>query len=185
MKALTFILSVIILVYCQDSSKPSKKEAYSLLHTDTELISAIEHFSVLVNQDSLADNNNTPVLIHAVLSKNNCFITATRRHEQYHHAEIIGETECNGYRVIFHSDRTRLPSQVLRKVNMKETDYKKLQNYEPLIWSDGQLYDKDTYMVWFQIKNRAKLKFQAIVGRSPEEMLEWGIDIRERAKKIK
>ena len=57
MKTLTIILSVIILVYCQNGPNPSKKDAFRLLSLDTELITAIEHYSVLVNQDSL-DNHN-------------------------------------------------------------------------------------------------------------------------------
>ena len=60
MKTLTIILSVIILVYCQNGPNPSKKDAFRLLSMDTELITAIEHYSVLVNQDSLdnLDNHN-------------------------------------------------------------------------------------------------------------------------------
>ncbi len=185
MRTITCILSALVLVCCHSSSTLSKEEAYRLLPKDTELLSAIAHFSVLVNPDSLPNNNNAPVLFHVALSKDDCFITATRRHEQYPNAEIIGESECNGYRVIFHSDGTTRSSRVLRKVQLKDTDYIIDDRFDPEIWEDGQLYDKNTYVVWFKITKGAKLKYNLIIGRSPEEMLEWGIDIRERAKNIK
>ena len=78
-----------------------KKEAFLLLSRDTSILPAIEHFSVLVNPDSLQDNRDLPVIIHALVSNGNglryCILSATRLNEQYKGAFTDGSTEKSFY----------------------------------------------------------------------------------------
>lgn len=186
MKYYVNILLCILSLSCGSIDVHDKKEAFRRLRLDTDILPAVEHFSILVNRDSLPDTHNTPVLIHVLVSNGTefpyCSIIATRLHKQYVEARILGETMCNGYKVIFHDRDSTLSSSVLKDVHLKPTEYRMEGDYEPRPVIDGQLYDKTSYGVMYTIKDDASLNFLTMWARSPSEMLEWGIDVREQAK---
>lgn len=181
MRKIIVIITYILLSSCGRNSTLDKKEAFSLLRSDNSIIPAIEHFSLLVNRDSLPNPSNSPVLLHVLVSDSEssqpfCTITATRKHEQYANAKIIGETECNGYRVIFHSRSSLLTPRVLKNVNMRETNYIEVLDFEASPAIENHSYEKDLYMVWYNISENATLQYDNILARSPSEMREWGIE---------
>ena len=184
---LLFTIVLCLLLSSCNNRIVDKKEAFLLLSRDTSILPAIEHFSVLVNPDSLQDNRDLPVIIHALVSNGNdlryCILSATRLNEQYKGAKVIGETECNGYKVVFHTRGTSLSNILLQNTPLNDSDYRAIDDEDRDYYFD--VYDKDRYSVWFDITENASLQYRFIFARSPEEMLEWGIDIRERVKKIK
>ncbi len=166
---------------CGVNGTIDKREAFRQLRLDTSIMPAIEHFSLLVNRDSLQNSINSPVLLHVLVSDHEssrpfCTITATRQHEQYAQARIIGETECNGFRIIFHTRSFSFAHRVLKGVNMRKTDYKEISNYEMPPEIEDYSYAKNLYMVWFNINENASLQYEFILARSPSEMREWGVD---------
>ena len=180
MKTFTVTVLCLLVISCGAKKSLDKKEAYHQLRLDTDILPAIDHFSTLVNCDSLPKIDNNPVMLHVLISNGAefpyCSIMATRLHKQYNDAIILGETECNGYRVIFHArDTIRYPS-VLKDVHLEKTNYSKDDNYEPFAEIDEDSFYIHIYMVMFRIKEDNSLQFFVMLGRSSSEMLEWGID---------
>lgn len=189
MKVVIIIIVSILSVLDNRSCPLDKKEAFRQLCMDTDIFSAIEHFSVLVNCDSLPNYDNAPVRLHVLVSDGVpsafCTITATRQHEQYVGAKIIGETECNGYPVIFHLRGNPLPLRIVKAMHLNNTEYREERDYEVDSEIEEHSFAKKFYMVWFKVTCDATLQYNFIMARSPSEMLEWGIDVREQEKKVR
>lgn len=187
MKTFTISFLCLLIISCGNNNSFDKKEAYRQLCLDTDILPAIEHFSTLVNCDSLPKIGNKPVMLHVLVSNGEefpyCSIMATRLHKQYNDAIILGETECNGYRVIFHARDTSLYPGVLKDVHLEKTKYRKDDNYEPPAEIDEDSFYINIYMVLFRIKEDNSLQFFVMLGRSPSEMLDWGVDERKQVVK--
>jgi hypothetical protein len=188
MKTYTISILFLFVISCGNINSFDKKEAFSQLRLDTRILPAIEHFSALVNRDSLPEIDNNPVMLHVLVSNGEeypyCSITATRLHKQYYNAIILGETECNGYRVIFHVRDTSLYPGVLKGLHLEKTNYCKDDNYMPPREAD-EFFFNNNYMVMFVVKEDNSLQFDGMLERSPSEMLEWGIDVRKQSNSIK
>lgn len=188
MKTYTILFLFLFVISCGNNNSFDKKEAFSQLRLDTRILPAIEHFSVLVNRDSLPEIGNDPVMIHVLVSNGEeypyCSITATRLHKQYYNATILGEMECNGYRVIFHVRDTSFYPGVLKDVHLEKTNYCKDDNYLPPKEVD-KFFLNNNYMVMFVVKEDNSLQYDVMFERSPSEMLEWGIDVRKKSNIIK
>ncbi len=187
MKVYTLSILFLLVISCGNTNSYDKKEAYCQLRLDTGILPAIEHFSVLVNCDSLPKIDNNPVMLHVLVSNGEeypyCSIMATRLHKQYNDATILGETEGNGYKVIFHARDSSLYPGVLKGVHLKKTNYRKNDNnVSPAEIAEYSLYN-NIYMVLFKINEDNSLQFDVMLGRSPSEMLEWGIDKHEQVDK--
>lgn len=182
MKTCTIYIVCLLVLSCGNNNSFDKREAYRQLRLDTDILPAIEHFSTLVNCDNLPKIDINPVMLHVLISKGEefpyCSIMATRLHKQYNDAIILGETECNGYRVIFHARDTSLYPSVLKDVHLEKTDYHKDDDYESPVETVENSFYINTYMVMFRIKEDKSLQFFVMLGRSPSEVLEWGIDDR-------
>lgn len=167
-----------------------KKSLYNQLTQDTDIMSILNHFTLLVNPDSIPRVGNKEVLIHVLLSNKNkyseydiCHIDACRLDMRYFGATIIGETIINDYRIIVHSRDKRLTKLFQAIVPLKPSDYTVDDNYiyENYLEHD-MIYDPRLYSIEYRIDKCFVLHYHLIMARSPSELAEWGIDISNRLK---